>query len=453
MQTTSESPGFFEKFNQWLSGSITIRIFSITVLVLLLMIPNSMIRDIIYERQSTNEEVYRDIRQIWGQAQTVCGPVVSVPYRVLSRDDKGTLTQTWYWAHFLPRELHVAGDVQPEIRHRGIYEMAVYATNMEVKGVFDIPDAQSLGIAQEDFNLEGAIMCVGIPDMRGIKEKVMLKTPVQNVEFGPGIPTANVISEGISTPIQFPAEGELTFSLNLQLNGSGNLSFIPLGKETTVSLASPWPHPSFKGNFSPTSRNITKDGFTANWKVLDLNRNFPQAWKGQRQGIYESAFGVDLLIPVDHYQQSMRSAKYAIMFISLTFLVFFFIETINRKRIHPIQYILVGLALSLFFVLLLSLSEHIGFNAAFLSAATGVTLLITIYSSGMLADRKLTALMAVLLSVLYGFIYTILQLEDMALLVGSIGLFAVLAAVMFWSRKVDWYAYSDSRKLPPTEQQ
>jgi inner membrane protein len=451
MNTPSEYPGFFEKFNSWISGSITIRIMSITILVLLLMIPNAMIRDIIFERQTTNEQVYQDIRQIWGQAQTVCGPVVSVPCRAVTRDEKGVVTETRYWSHFLPRELNISGNVEPEVRNRGIYEMAVYATDLQVKGVFDIPDPQTLGIDKENFNLAGAVISVGIPDMRGIKEKVMLKTPLQNTEFGPGVPTANVISEGISTLIQFPTEGELTFSFNLQLNGSGDLNFVPLGKETTVSLASPWPHPSFRGNFSPIERNITKDGFTANWKVLDLNRNFPQAWKGERQGIYESAFGVDLLIPVDHYQQSMRSAKYAILFISLTFLVFFFIETINRKRIHPIQYILVGLALSLFFVLLLSLSEHIGFNGAFLSAAAGTTLLITIYSSGMLADRKLTALMAALLVVLYGFIYTILQLEDMALLVGSIGLFVVLAAVMFWSRKVDWYRYSDNRSLSGKE--
>ncbi len=451
MQTQSDSPSFFDKFNQWISGSITIRIISVTILVLLLMIPNAMIREIINERQSTNEEVFQEIRQIWGQSQTVCGPIVAVPYRVLSRDEKGTLMQTWYWAHFLPSTLNVNGTVQPEMRHRGIYEMAVYTTGLELKGTFSKPDPATLGIDPTDFNLAGAVICVGIPDMRGIKEKVMLTTPLQSSEFGPGLPTSDIISEGISTPIQFPTSGDLTFSFNLQLNGSGDLNFVPLGKETTVNLTSSWPHPSFKGNFSPTNRTITKDGFTADWKVLDLNRNFPQAWVGERQGIYESAFGVDLLVPVGHYQQSMRSAKYAIMFIALTFLVFFFIETINRKRIHPIQYILVGLALSLFFVLLLSLSEHVGFNGAFLCAATGTTLLITIYSSGMLADKKLTALMAALLVVMYGFIYTILQLEDMALLVGSVGLFVVLAGVMFWSRKVDWYAYSDNRSLPGKE--
>lgn len=447
MQTTSDSPGFFEKFNQWISGSITIRIISITILVLLLMIPNAMIREIIYERQQTNEEVYQDIRQIWGQSQTVCGPVVSVPYRVWTKDDKGVLTETWRWAHFLPTELNIDGNVTTEERHRGIYRMAVYSSALAVSGAFDRPDPTPLNIAEEDFYLDGAVMCVGIPDMRGISDKVMLKTPRQTSEFGPGVPTANVIAEGISTPVNFGEEQSLSFYFSLNLNGSGELNFVPLGKQTNVNLTSPWPHPSFKGNFSPSVRNITKDGFTALWKVLDLNRNFPQMWTGQRQGINESAFGVDLIIPLDHYQQSMRSAKYAIMFISLTFLVFFFIETINRKRIHPIQYILVGLALSLFFVLLLSLSEHIGFNGAFVSAAAGTTLLITIYSSGMLADRKLTALMASLLLVMYGFIYTILQLEDMALLVGSVGLFLILAAVMFWSRKVDWYAYSDNRSL------
>lgn len=155
--------------------------------------------------------------------------------------------------------------------------------------------------------------------------------------------------------------------------------------------------------------------------------------------MYESEFGFDLFMPNDHYQQSMRSAKYAIMFISLTFMVFFFMETINKKRIHPIQYILVGLALSIFFVLILSLSEFIGFNAAYGVGALATTLLITIYSSSILTSSKLTAFLFGLLTVMYGFIYTILQLEDTALLVGSIGLFIILATVMIWSRKVDWY--------------
>jgi len=247
-----------------------------------------------------------------------------------------------------------------------------------------------------------------------------------------------VFANGISVRMPVGEKDEYAFNIDLDLRGSQSLNFVPLGRATRVDLTSDWPHPSFNGAFLP-DHDITEEGFSATWKVLDLNRNFPQAWKGNRDGIYDSSFGFELFMPNDHYQQSMRSAKYAILFISLTFMVFFFLETINKKRIHPIQYILVGLALSIFFVLLLSLAEFIGFNAAYGVGAVATTLLIVIYSSSILTSGKLTAFLFGLLSVMYVFIFTILQLEDTALLVGSIGLFIILATIMIWSRKVDWY--------------
>jgi inner membrane protein len=175
---------------------------------------------------------------------------------------------------------------------------------------------------------------------------------------------------------------------------------------------------------------------------LHLNRNFPQQWTGNKYSTYDSVFGIRLLIPVDQYQKSMRSAKYAILFIALTFVVFFFIETLNVKRIHPIQYVLVGLALSVFYVLLLSISEHLGFDTSFVLSALAVTSLISLYAFSMFKNKRLASLMGLLLVIMYGFIYTVLQLEDYALLMGSIGLFIVLAIVMYLSRKIDWYAYS-----------
>lgn len=440
--STSDSPGFFEKFNNWISGSITIRILSITILVLLLLIPNAMIQDIIRERQYTSQNASNEISQIWGHDQTICGPIISIPYVTHHITDLGKSYTTEHWSHFLPNELNITGNVTPEIRHKSIYETAVYHAALDVSGSFNRPDPSEIGIDSADFIFEDAIISVGIPDMRGIKAKVELNLGADKYEFGPGIPTADIIAEGISVPIDLDSSARFDFNFGLSLNGSNSLNFIPIGKETDVTLTSSWADPGFIGDHSAV-HEITNDGFMASWKVLDLNRNFPQAWKGQQHDIFGSSFGVRLVIPLDHYQQSMRSAKYAIMFISLTFLVFFFIETINRKRIHPIQYILVGLALSLFFVLLLSLAEHIGFNGAFISAAGATTLLITIYSGGMLQNRKLTLLMFGLLTALYTFIYTILQLEDLALLAGSIGLFLVLAAIMFWSRKVDWYAYGN----------
>ena len=432
------NPSTIERFNLWLNGSVTIRIFSITILVLLLMIPNSMIRDIIRERQFTSEEAIREVSAKWGDRQTVAGPVISVPYLTFKEDKEGKKTYFKHWSHFLPEDLKIDADVASKKRERSIYEVVVYSSSMKVSGKFKRPDPALLNIPPEQFLPNEAIISMGIPDMRGIGEQVTLTFGDTIAEFGPGIPTTEVFGEGISVRMPLADKDEFNFNIDLKLRGSRSLCFIPLGKSTSVDLRSDWPHPSFNGNFLP-DHDITDEGFSASWKVLDLNRNFPQRWKGQRMGMYESEFGFDLFMPNDHYQQSMRSAKYAIMFISLTFMVFFFMETINKKRIHPIQYILVGLALSIFFVLLLSLSEFIGFNAAYGVGALATTLLITIYSSSILSSTKLTAFLFGLMAVMYGFIYTILQLEDTALLVGSIGLFIILATVMLWSRKVDWY--------------
>ena len=436
---TPSNVGTIERYNLWLNGSVTVRIFSITILVLLLMIPNSMIRDIIRERQNTSNNAIVEVSDKWGGEQTVVGPVISVPYLTFKEDKEGKRTYSKYWSHFLPDQLTIDADVTSENRKRGIYEVVVYSSNMTLSGKFKRPDPTTVNLSTENFLLDQAILSMGIPDMRGINEKVSVSFNDTVAEFGPGIPTTNVFDEGISVRMPLGDEEVYDFKIKLDLKGSQLLKFVPIGKETEVNLHSDWPHPSFDGAFLPDNYDVRKDGFNASWKVLDLNRNFPQSWIGTRVGLYESAFGFKLFMPNDHYQQSMRSAKYAILFISLTFMVFFFMETINKKRIHPIQYILVGLTLSIFFVLLLSLSEFIGFNAAYMVGASATTVLIVIYSSHILSSKKLTVFLMGLLSVMYGFIFIILQLEDTALLVGSIGLFIILSVIMIWSRKVDWY--------------
>ncbi|MCB9192537.1 MAG: cell envelope integrity protein CreD [Flavobacteriales bacterium] len=397
-----------------------------------------MIHEIIRERQHTSARAIDEVSDKWGNSQTVVGPVLSVPYVTFKEDKDGKRTYYRHWSHFLPDDLAVKADVDTDTRHRSIYEVVVYNSKMNISGKFKKPDPAVLNIPVDQFLPGEAIISMGIPDMRGIGEKVNISFGDTIAEFNPGVPTSEVFKEGISVRMPVSGADEFAFNIDLNLRGSGSLNFIPLGRATRVDLHSDWADPSFNGAFLP-DHTITEDGFDATWKVLDLNRNFPQAWTGERSGLYESTFGFELFTPNDHYQQSMRSAKYAILFISLTFMLFFFMETINKKRIHPIQYILVGLALSIFFILLLSLSEFIGFNLAYLAAAVATTLLIVVYSSSMLSSKKLTAFLTGLLTAMYGFIYMILQLEDTALLVGSIGLFLILATIMIWSRRVDWY--------------
>ena len=231
------------------------------------------------------------------------------------------------------------------------------------------------------------------------------------------------------------------FDFILKLQGSQNMSFIPLGSTTKVNITSNWPSPSFNGNFLPDRREVTNEGFKANWKILQLNRNFPQAWIGTNQSekMNNSAFGVDLILPLDDYQKSMRSAKYAVMTIALTFLIFFLVEILNGRKIHPFQYALVGLALCLFYILLVSISEHSNFNLAYSISTFAIVSMITLYSLSIFKVRKLTILMVITLIGIYGFLFVTLQLADYALLMGSVGLTLILGVTMYFTRNINWY--------------
>jgi inner membrane protein len=217
------------------------------------------------------------------------------------------------------------------------------------------------------------------------------------------------------------------------------MGFMPLGKQTQASLEATWPSPSFDGNFLPESRQVRADGFEARWKVLDLNRNYPHLFLDNTYSFQGSDFGVRFIQPANDYQKNTRTGKYALLVIGLTFLIFFFFEILRKTRIHPFQYLLVGLALVLFYMLVLSISEHLGFAGAYFIASAATIGLICGYGAFIMPPAKNALLLGVFLIAIYGFIYVVLQLEDYALLVGSLGLFAVLAAVMYLSRRVNWY--------------
>jgi len=232
----------------------------------------------------------------------------------------------------------------------------------------------------------------------------------------------------------------MNFEMELVLNGSEDLSVEPLGKTSRVTMKSDWPDPGFTGAFLPANRQVTSQGFTADWQVTHLNRNFPQQWIDGKYSTHEAKLGVELLIPVDHYQKSMRSAKYAILFIALNFIIFIFIEIKSKTRIHPFQYTMVAFALLIFYVLLTSIGEQTGFNLAYLVSALAVTSLISWYAYNILKNARTVAWVTLLQTGLYLFLFTILQLQDYALLAGSIGLFIILAMIMKASQKIKWYS-------------
>ncbi|MEZ4886769.1 MAG: cell envelope integrity protein CreD [Chitinophagales bacterium] len=451
----SENPSNLERIGSWVRQSLTLKLLSIGFLILILLIPTMMIDSLIREREYRRNDTVREISNTWGNSQTIAGPVLTVPYKhyTIIEDTEKKTTKTvsiTKYAHFLPNELVIKSNISPEIRYRGIYEAILYNAQLQLNGNFSSPNFDVLGIDPQNALWSEAFVSIGIPDMRGIQESIELKWDSGQYMFDPGIPVNEVFGSGVSVgiPLQDTVEVNIPhiFSLNININGSESLSFMPLGKETTLAMQSNWGSPSFNGAFLPDERNITKDGFTANWKVLHLNRNYPQQWLGNSHDIAQSQFGLSLLRPLDEYQKNERSVKYAIMFICLTFLLFFFVEILNSTRIHPLQYLLVGLSICVFYLLLLSFSEQIGFNKAYMIASTGVILLITIYSKSVLKNNFLTIVMFGTLVGLYGFLYSLLQLQDYALLMGSVGLFVILAVVMYLSRNIDWYTIGKRQK-------
>lgn len=431
------------RFNSWMRGSNTVRIISIGILILVLLIPASMIESLIWERKNHQENVIKEVSKKWGAEQTITGLILSVPFKTYTKNKHNVLIEQIEYAHFLPELLNFNGEIFTEKRYRSIYEVLLYNSKLKIDGEFLIPDFKDFSIENENILWKDAFISLGISDMKGIKNNLYVDWNDKKISFNAGLENTDIISSGVSVKVpvlDFSSEQKKhRFNIVLDLNGTGIFSFIPLGKETNLALNSKWKTPSFSGEFLPDSRDISEKGFVAEWKVLHLNRNFPQKWLNDKHQVSSFSFGVKLLIPANQYQQSIRSVKYAILFISLTFITFFFIEVLNKDRIHPIQYILVGLALCIFFVLLISISEHLSFNFAFILSSLSVTLLIALYSKAIFKNNKIAFLISGILIVLYGFIFTILQLEDYALLIGTLGLFIVLTLVMYFSRKINWY--------------
>lgn len=421
--------------------SLLFKLLAIGFLVLLLMIPNVMIMGLIEERQQRQMSAVQEVSASWGGPQTIAGPVLSIPYLEWTEYQVSKeRTSVQRMAHFLPQQLTADGQVDHQVRKRGIFDVILYQSDLVLNGTFGQPDFSSLHIAPEDILWDQAKISLGISGMQGIKNMIAMDWSGQSLRMEPGTAYPELMPTGVSIEAPVKPDGQsYTFSVPMKINGSETLRFEPVGKETKVTLRSGWPSPSFEGNFLPDTRETGPEGFTASWQVFDLNRGYPQSWTENKFTLDASSFGVRLIEPVDEYAKNERSAKYAILIIGLTFLIYFFFETLRRFNIHPFQYLLVGLALIIFYLLLLSLSEQVGFDAAYLIAAGATVGLIAAYSSSVFKSNKMVVQLALLLAIIYGFIFVILQLEDFALLAGSLGLFGALAAVMYYSRGVDWY--------------
>jgi inner membrane protein len=419
-----------------LSQSLTLKAFIIAALIMLSLIPNAMIMVLIHERENRSMETVRKINEKWSLDQTIAGPILSIPYISYSSDEQKKTVQK-NELHIAPENVKMQVRLLPEKRHYGIYKTILYKSEIRITGNF-----APVKNFPENADFDKAILAIGISDLRGVTNRLSFK--VNNEEYvteagsGSIMNMKKLIAQLKGSNGKF-SETPIAFECVLNLNGSCSINFIPVGSTTQVEVEGDWKAPGFIGNFSP-DYTLTDTGFKALWNVLSFNRSIPESWTEKDfVDFSDASFGVNLVDTVNHYQQNMRSAKYSIMFVALTFVVFFFVEVLSKKRIHPIQYLLVGFALILFYSLLLSLSEQIGFGLAYLIATFSTIALIVSYSYSIFKSKTETIILTLILGLLYSFLYVVLQLEDIALLIGSIGLFVILGIIMFLSRKIKWY--------------
>lgn len=411
---------------------------------LVLLAPLGMISMQLHERQNYRDMAVSEIANTWGGQVNFVGPVLVIPYEQLLPAKAGEKQNATYsHIYILPEKLEIRSVAEAESRKRGIFSTAVFTADIQVSGQFKIPTAQELGLAMDDIRSENAYLSVGMNEIKGITEVVKLQWSGKEYPFT----TASRLPEitnGLNAPVKIELSNDsIPFSFKLRTKGSESIFFAAVGDSTNVTMTSNWGSPSFKGNFLPERREIRPDGFHAEWGVSLYGRTLPGFWKGyQDNHMFESSnllpsqFGVNLLEPVDNYRTVERTIKYGILFIVLVFSGFILFEMLNRLVIHPIQYLLVGATLVLFSLVLLALSEFLSFNLAYLIAASISTGMITFYSAAVLKSGKRALWLGVGLLAIYGYLLTVLWLQDYALLAGTAGLLVILGLFMLVTRNL-----------------
>ena len=402
-------------------------------LILVMLIPTVFIQNLVQERQQRQEEVVKEVSSKWASEQTISGPYIVIPYENVATGQKKNVI-------LLPEELKVNGQINAVERARSIYKVLLYRSAVNVDGFFKINLTKDIDI--KNLKLDEARICVGVKDFKGIEERLAINFNNVNYDLSPGLPSSEIDSTGLSASIALVPENfaqPLRFSANLKIRGSEQLHFMPLSANSSFTLQSSWASPSFDGYRLPADYKISPNGFTATWKFNQANLPFSTLLLNGIGNKKDLSFGVSMVQPADQYAKTMRSAKYAILIIGLSFALFFIVELMQNKPVHPMQYILVGFALVIFYTLLLSISEFILFDNAYIIAAGATVLLITFYVQSHFKKWKTALVFTLVLSALYAFIFVLISLEDTALLIGSIGLFIILALIMFASRKINWY--------------
>jgi inner membrane protein len=442
-----------------ISESITFRTIIIALLALLMLIPLYMTEGIIDERSQYYHQTLEDIAKGWGKQQTIVGPVLVVPYveHIFSAntvtDDEGkskTISRDVFnhkTLVLLPEELKIKADLNEQFRKRGIYNTLLYIADLTLSGTFDLSVLPPIDASNRKVDWDNAYLAIGLSDTKAITETTPIRWDTASAPLEPGTQLSGFLRSGFHASMKhIPREkNRPEFRIKLSVKGRGGFRFAPLGKMTKATITSGWPHPSFQGDFMPNNEpEVDKDGFSASWSIPHLARDYPQSWlldrdrdRGKEKvtapyNLYSLTTGVDLFTPISLYTKIKRTVKYGVLFIILTFIVLFLFEIVSKTRAHTVQYILVGVSLSLFYLILVSLSEHLPFLISYAYAAGTTIGLITLYSAAILRRFLGAIMMFLLLSSLYGVLFFILQMEDYALLAGT-GLVTLMIIFMMFA--------------------
>ena len=449
----------------------------IGVLILLLMIPTVWISFIVHERYQRKQSVVREIAGKWGASQIVSGPVICVPYTVLATNpeygekmaaqnlpNEKTIPVTKY-IYLAPDSLDISGIVNTVMHKRGIFKVTGYKADLKLKAKMPAAVVDNPAFLELPLKWDEAVLAFDVLDQRGVKEitgtangNPLVFNQTQNVLSISSLPETSTLKDTFSSyqgegreeknidfkmaaPLRLDSRNtSLDIAIQLSLSGTQQLNFASTALAEHVSLEGDWASPSFVGDMLPESREVGSDGFKVTWLVNKLNSGIKKVWSSDEPVLQLSNLGVNFLIMVDSYQQTTRALKYSVLFLLLTFMTFFFAETVTRQRIHPIQYLMVGFGLMIFYLLLLSISEHLAFTWAYVIAATAVVMQITLYCFSILRTRRFALRVGAMLVFLYGFLYVLLRLQDSALLIGSISLFLLLSLAMYIIRNINWYS-------------
>jgi len=432
-----------QKKNSGFFSSGVFKIIVLIILILILLIPIAMIRSLVYERSNRAEWAEGSIMEAWGSQFMIYGPVIRIP--VVENDNYRGINKTLW---ITPRDIDIQADFSAEKKKRGIFSVALFSGNVSLKGSFTFDRARDELKENETLFPQQAEIIIGLTSQKGIRRIIKADWNGEELFFKPGSRSFlydNAVSNGINANISFDTEGTNTFDIQFAVQGGKSMRTIPIAELTHTRIVSDWPSPSFQGGFLPTAYTLSESGFDAEWEISYLSRSIPLFWitgergeNNSRINIQDEQYGVDFFKPLDHYALNERAVKYAILFIIIPFLTLFFLEIFSKKTIHPAQYLLSGLANIIFYLLLLSISEHIPFSFAYLIAAAALTCMMSLYALSLLETRVRGACMGVIMALLYLIMYLTLNAEDWALLIGSITAFLICGVVMYLTRKLDW---------------